>query len=74
MKAAAFVCALLLAGCATQPETVWYKAGASNDEFMRDRGQCIQATFSATFATTFQQAAIFTGCMQGKGWQERPKT
>jgi hypothetical protein len=61
-----------MAGCATQPKTVWYKAGSTEDEFMRDRGQCIQATFSAPLATTFQQMAIFSGCMQGKGWQERP--
>lgn len=70
---AMFLAAATLSGCAAKPETVWNRAGSTEDEFLRDRGQCIQATFSAPLATQFQQAAIFSGCMQGKGWQEVPR-
>ena len=73
MKLLALCAAALLVGCATKPEMMWYRDGSTQDEFLRDRGQCIQSTFSATFATTFQQMAIFSGCMQGKGWQEVPR-
>ena len=70
MKLFVVLAPLVLAGCATQQATVWVKDGSTQDEFARDRGQCIQSTYSVPLASTFQQMAVFSGCMQGKGWQE----
>ncbi|QIM51599.1 hypothetical protein [Hydrogenophaga crocea] len=72
MKLYALVLAAVLAGCASQPKTVWVKAGSTEDEFMRDRGQCMQATFSVPLATKMQQMMVYASCMQGKGWREVP--
>lgn len=58
---------VVVAGCA-QKQYHWEKSGSTPDEFHRDRGQCMQATFSTPLATTMQQQAIFASCMQGKGW------
>lgn len=65
---------MMAVGCATREQTVWVKPGSTEDEFLRDRGQCIQATFSVPFATAFQQTAVFVGCMQGKGWREEKRS
>jgi hypothetical protein len=61
------VAAIVLAGCASK-QYQWEKSGATQDEFHRDRGQCMQATFSSTFATAMQQQMIYASCMNGKGW------
>lgn len=60
-----------LAGCATT-EKVWMHPTANQQQFAQDRGQCIAQAYAAP--TTFQQSAIFNGCMQGKGWalQDKP--
>lgn len=57
---------VLLAGCATK-EGVWVKHPSTQQEFDADRGGCIAQAFQAP--TAFQQAAIFAGCMQSKGWR-----
>lgn len=56
---------LLLAGCATK-QGGWDKPGATEQDFHKDRGQCVAQAYAAP--TTFQQSAIVIGCMQGKGW------
>lgn len=61
-----YLIVLLLAGCATK-QGGWEKPGATNQEFMRDRGDCVSRAFVAPAA--YQQSAIITGCMQSKGWQ-----
>lgn len=57
----------LLAGCATT-EGRWNKPGATNEGFHMDRGFCVAQMSSVSFAPPVQQATIFAGCMQGKGW------
>lgn len=69
--AAALLCCAALVGCASKP-MVWDRAGSTEDDFHRDRGQCIQAAFSVPLADNFQKQAVFVSCMQGKGWRERP--
>lgn len=56
---------LLMSGCATT-EKGWDKPGATQEEFVQDRGQCVAQAFAAI--TPFQQQMILVGCMQGKGW------
>lgn len=67
--------AMALAGCASK-QYQWEKSGSSQDEFHRDRGQCMQSTFSMPFAGPMQQQMVFASCMQGKGWYsvEVPKS
>lgn len=72
MRIAAALTALALAGCATGNDFTWEKAGGTQDEFHRDRGQCMQATFSMPFAAAQQQMAVYSSCMQGKGWYAVP--
>lgn len=67
MKIATISLAAVLAGCAS-PEYRWEKAGGTADEFHRDRGQCIQSMMSVPFATTQDKMAIYSSCLQGKGW------
>ncbi len=59
--------AIILAGCAA-PAT-WHKAGASQEDFLMDRGQCNAQAYSVTGAPMMQVAIVFNSCMQGKGWQ-----
>lgn len=70
----ALACLLVLAGCATT-ETVWNKAGASEQDFNVDTGQCKAQAFSVPGMVPVQVAAVYGSCMQGKGWQaeERQK-
>jgi hypothetical protein len=67
-----YLIVLLLAACA-QTEKGWDKPGATEDEFYRDRGQCVAQAYAAP--TAMQQTMIMAGCMQGKGWVwvERPR-
>lgn len=84
----AIACTAMLAGCATT-ETVWVKDGAPAHAFQADRGQCIAQTEAAVSGNPWitapamsqagaalnrQRLAIFSGCMQGKGWrlEDRP--
>ena len=59
--------AAVLVGCAS-PEYRWEKAGGTADEFHRDRGQCIQSMMSVPLASTYDKMAIYSSCLQGKGW------
>jgi hypothetical protein len=58
-----------LIGCATQNESVWFKSGASAQEFEMDRGQCNAQAFSLANGNIYQIAIIQNQCLQGKGWQ-----
>lgn len=60
--------ALVLNGCATQPQSVWYKSGSSAQEFEMDRGQCNAQAFSLANGNLYQIAIIQNQCLQGKGW------
>jgi hypothetical protein len=57
---------LALAACA-QPR-VWYRAGATQQDFYMDQGQCKAQGFGANSGTLLQIALIYNACMQGKGW------
>jgi hypothetical protein len=60
--------AIVLNGCATQPQAVWYKSGSSAQEFEMDRGQCNAKAFSLASGNLYQIAIIQNQCLQGKGW------
>lgn len=66
MRHLPIIAALWLAGCATVPDGRWGKDGGTAEMFNADRGQCVAQAYVAP--TPNQQAMIFTGCMQGKGW------
>lgn len=67
MRIIILAAAMVLAGCASK-QYQWEKSGASQDDFHRDRGQCMQATFSTPLAGAMQQQMIYASCMNGKGW------
>lgn len=60
--------AITLLGACASKQYRWEKAGATQDDFHRDRGQCMQATFSTPLAGSMQQQMIYASCMNGKGW------
>lgn len=62
-----------LAGCATQPEMVWEHPEASQQRWGADQGQCQAQAFAVPSAPALQVAAVYAGCMRGKGWQRVPK-
>jgi hypothetical protein len=63
----ALLAALSIAGCATQPKQ-WYRAGATQQDFAMDQGQCQAQGFSVSGATLMQTALVYNACMRGKGW------
>src|SRR5215467_9575537 len=65
------VAASLLSACATQHEQQWYRAGASQQDFAMDQGQCQAQGFGISGATLLQTAVVFNSCMRGKGWELR---
>lgn len=62
----AYLVVLLLAGCAK--EGSWNKPDASERDFYADRGTCAAQMQANPFSNATQQAIIFAGCMQGRGW------
>lgn len=68
------VLGLLLAGCATQQTMIWDKQGWNQREYAADEGQCKAQALSVPGAMTnaIQVAAVFSSCMQGKGYHQRP--
>ena len=62
--------ALSLTGCATH-DPLWYRAGASQDDFYRDQGQCKAQGFGVASGALLQAAVVFNACMQGKGWRQQ---
>jgi hypothetical protein len=63
---------VVLAGCATQPQWVWAKQGATEDDFHMDRGQCQAQAFAPGNVNLMQAALIMNGCLKGKGWRQVP--
>lgn len=61
--------ACVLAGCATT-ETVWRKAGITNEDWYIDSGQCKAQAFSVPGAPMMQIALVYNSCLQGKGWHQ----
>jgi len=70
MKAASLlmVIAVFLSGCATQPQSVWTKQGASGQDFEIDRAQCNAQAFAGGYGNMWTIAIIQNQCLQGKGW------
>lgn len=60
---------LLVVGCATQPQSVWFKNGASQQEFEIDKGQCNAQAFAVAGGNMYQIAIVQNQCLKGKGWQ-----
>lgn len=76
-----------LGGCATQPtaqvapqpQLMWYKTGATQQDFLRDRYSCTQeaqvlpqnpALLSSSYHLA-RSLALFTQCMNARGWEQR---
>jgi len=57
---------VLLAACANK--AVWYRDGATQQDFYMDQGQCKAQGFSVASGSLLQAAMVFNSCMQGKGW------
>ena len=64
----ALALALTLAACAT-PQQQWYRAGATQQDFAMDQGQCQAQGFSVPGASVLQVALVYNACMRGKGWE-----
>ena len=67
----AFLCfiSLIFTGCATPPpQSVWYKAGSSSQEFDMERAQCNAQAFSLPNGNLLQISIIQDQCLRGKGW------
>jgi hypothetical protein len=62
------VASCLLCACATQPAEQWYRAGASQQDFAMDQGQCQAQGFGISGAPLLQTAIVYNSCMRGKGW------
>jgi hypothetical protein len=61
--------AIALTLAATSCATTWVKPGASEQDFMRDRGACQAQAHSISNPQVYQTMMVYEGCMQGKGWQ-----
>lgn len=55
-------------GCAVSPKH-WYKPGATQAEFQRDKEWCEHALLTSAEAIT-SQFYTFEECMETKGWHE----
>jgi hypothetical protein len=60
-----------LIGCATQPQpqSTWFKSGATQFDFENDRAACNAQAFSVGSGNLMQIAIVQNQCMQGKGWR-----
>ena len=77
-----FIGLLILSGCATTP-MLWYKPGASQDEFSRVRYNCLQQAqqpASGAYVNAYAGSAssrvitndqLFGACMNANGWSLR---
>ena len=62
------VIAVFLTGCATQPQNVWTKQGASAQDFDIDSAQCNAQAFAGGYGNLWTIAIIQNQCLRGKGW------
>lgn len=69
MTLCALLAALSLAACATQPQQQWYRAGATQQDFAMDQGQCQAQGLGVSGASVLQVALVYNACMRGKGWE-----
>jgi hypothetical protein len=66
---------LASAGCAPgttgyeQALQQWYRAGATQQDFAMDQGQCQAQGFGVPGASVLQAALVYNACMRGKGWE-----
>ena len=65
----------LLAACA---DKVWYRPGATQQDFYRSQGYCHAQAYSvpggsSVVGTMLQQSAVFDSCMEGQGYIEQDK-
>jgi len=57
-------------GCATnEQQEMWFKQGASSQEFEMDRAACNAQAFSGSNGNLMMVAVIQNQCLRGKGWQ-----
>jgi hypothetical protein len=63
-----------MAACASEPEQqwVWYKKGATQDDFDTDHGYCTAQAFGNGNVSVLQAAIVQNACLKGKGWRQVP--
>jgi hypothetical protein len=64
-------CAAALSACAQQQQQWhWERAGATDSDFYRDRGQCNAQAFGVPGGSLLQVVLVQHSCLQGKGWEK----
>ena len=63
---------LFVTACASEPEKIWYKAGATEAEFSRISGYCVKYA-GVSAQPTKAEMARFVTCMQNEGWAQVSK-
>ena len=63
-----YLVVLALPGCVSQPDWAWEKAGATQNDFHADAGQCRAQAFSVPGGQAGQVALVYVSCLEGKGW------
>jgi hypothetical protein len=74
MRVAALVLVAALCGCASESDQqwVWYKKGATQDDFDTDHGYCTAQAFGNGNVSVLQAAIVQNACLKGKGWRQVP--
>jgi len=79
-----FIGLLILSGCATTTPMVWYKSGASQEEYSRDRYNCLreaQQPVTGSYVNRYAGESsgqiitnnqLYSACMNAKGWFLEP--
>ncbi len=63
---------LFVIACASEPEKIWYKAGATAADFSRSSGYCVKYA-GVSAQPTKAEMTRFIACMQNEGWAQVPK-
>jgi hypothetical protein len=63
---------LFVLACASEPEKIWYKAGATQADFNRSSSYCVKYAGVSGQPTKAEMARLVT-CMQNDGWAQVPK-
>ncbi len=66
-------CTMAFFGCIQhqQKKFMWYKPDSTDEDFYRDRGQCVSEARAGNRTTLLFDPIIFSGCMAGRGWHQQ---
>lgn len=59
---------------ANRPEMVWFKRGASAEDFQRAKAGCIVQAEAGSGGNPLVWTAIFPNCLRAQGWVLIPKS